>query len=500
MPKDSCNISHHKLTITSSLNHATIPQLDTAQDLLVWVDGDTSLNIQYRRNESGAIKWLGRVDGTPLSVIPLDARYLVDDRYRRIRKHPNINDRHKSGIITLLNRVLRRAGILSVGTKRCGGTSLAWIQALTQLSKDDAKCMSPFSKFCSARGIEPEQGQITMEVWSEFTDETMNHSAVKKPRKTIARVARASNRARANDPSWPIPELPTLDNPRVYRLPPEMVPPSFWADMTSYSTKSTTKPTNIFDKTWPSRLEPETVKRQGEELWRLASAQICAGRSPDEITDLAALLDLDGVEAGLSWMCEHAGEHFLKSHLNIAGTLISVAKRWLRDTALAHAIREDIFGVIAEDLGPAEFSEKNIRKLDQFDNVELVNTFLMLPYTIWAEISKKEVITKDDAIEMEVAVAIEILLSTMMRRKNLVNLDLEQHFWPEHPSKQGKWAIHLEAHEVKNDKTLNFPLRPSTIALVQFYRTHCRPLLMTKPTKRLFLRADGTPMVRAVQR
>ena len=66
---------------------ATLPIPKTAQDLLDWVLSDPLRNKNQRSNEAAAIKWLGKVDGTPLATIPLDVRYLVDIRIKLIRQH-----------------------------------------------------------------------------------------------------------------------------------------------------------------------------------------------------------------------------------------------------------------------------------------------------------------------------------------------------------------------------------------------------------------------------
>src|SRR6202012_5478301 len=91
---------------------STLPPLNTAQDLLDWVLGDSNRNPNQRSNEAATIKWLGKVDGILLSTIPLEVRYLVDDRFKRIRQHKPLKKIRKSNIVTLLNQVLGRAGIL----------------------------------------------------------------------------------------------------------------------------------------------------------------------------------------------------------------------------------------------------------------------------------------------------------------------------------------------------------------------------------------------------
>jgi hypothetical protein len=76
----------HELATTAGKTSA--PRLDTAQDLLEWVLADGGRNQCQKNNEAAAIRWLGRVDETLLVNVPLDdVRYLVDDRYMRIRQH-----------------------------------------------------------------------------------------------------------------------------------------------------------------------------------------------------------------------------------------------------------------------------------------------------------------------------------------------------------------------------------------------------------------------------
>ena len=70
----------------------------TAQDLLDWVLSDPLRNKNQRSNEAAAIKWLGKVDGTPLSAIPLDVRYLVDNRIKLIRQHKPLKKVRRSNI------------------------------------------------------------------------------------------------------------------------------------------------------------------------------------------------------------------------------------------------------------------------------------------------------------------------------------------------------------------------------------------------------------------
>lgn len=208
----------HLLSVTP-LDVPVISPLDTVQDLLDWVLGDHSRTKNQRNNEAAAIRWLGRIDGTPLSTIPLDnVRYLVDDRVKRIRDHKPLTKTRRSNIVTLLNQVLVRAGILAVGTRRGGITSHAWTTLIGSLSSHDAiQNLSTLGKFCSGRGILPPD--VTLDVWHEFVDETLGHSTFKKPRATLQKTMRTSNAARKTVPGWPLPEFPPSPIPRPSACP-----------------------------------------------------------------------------------------------------------------------------------------------------------------------------------------------------------------------------------------------------------------------------------------
>lgn len=487
----------HELATTAG--KASALRLDTAQDVLEWVLEDGRRNQHQKNNEAAAIRWLGRVDDTPLAVIRLgDVRYLVDDRYKRIRQHKVLTKIRRSNIVTLLNQVLLRAGILKVGTRRGGITSHGWTTLTASLESHDAiKNLSTLSKSCSARGIEPPD--VTLDVWHEFVDETLNRSTFKNPRATLQKALRTSNAARKKVPGWPLPEFPNFTNPRTFSLPKDQFPLSFWQDVDTYTELSGKPPKNIFDTTAAKQLRPDTLVRYRDVAWRTASAQVHAGRSPAAIVNLAGLLDIHWLKEGLNWQRERAGGKFLKDHLNMAAAWLSMADNYVRPgAAVRDAIRKDIFDIIDDELGPADFSEKNMKKLNQFSSPEIVSEFLHLPYQIMSAIKKKKVITVEDATEMMAAVAIELLLATMVRRKNLADLDLSKHFWPAAPTKDGKWHILVNPDEVKNSKPLRFPLQKQTIALLQFYMKKCWPLLKTKPTSMLFLRIGGAPKGRCM--
>jgi hypothetical protein len=216
-----------------------------------------------------------------------------------------------------------------------------------------------------------------------------------------------------------------------------------------------------------------------------------AGRPAAEIVSLSALMDEEWLRRAMRWLHARAGNRFLKDHLNTAATWVSFADNYVRPPKPVRDALRNIMKTIDTALGKPEFSRKNIERLDQFIDQAAVNDFLLLPYRIFDEISRKKEITVEAATEMMAAVAIELLLTTMIRRKNLARADLKANFWPSKPRPDGRWAFRVEGKDVKNLKPLDFPLLPSTTRLIQFYLKRCWPLLQKEPGTKLFLRMNG---------
>ena len=224
---------------------------------------------------------------------------------------------------------------------------------LTSLSdRNDEYGLNTLAIFCSLKEIEPYK--VTLKVWDAFVDETLHHSSFKNPRETVRRVVVANNRARARFTDWPLPELPKLVNPRLVSIPKSDLPASFWIDLDKYVKMSSTSCKDIFAKNWPKQLSPDTLVRYREVAWRTASAQVHRGRPASAIADLAALLDVTWLKEATRWLHEHAGGKFLKDHLNMAATWVSMARNYVRPTQeTLTELREDIMDMIAEQLGPA---------------------------------------------------------------------------------------------------------------------------------------------------
>jgi integrase len=113
---------------------------------------------------------------------------------------------------------------------------------------------------------------------------------------------------------------------------------------------------------------------------------------------------------------------------------------------------------------------------------------LPLELAVEAEAGK---LTYKAALQMQKAVAIEILIVTAMRLNNLQHLNLDHHVVQWRPG--GPMHLVITKEEVKNAVDLEFPLPQESAALLDLYCRRYRPLLLDQPSRWLFPGENGKP-------
>ncbi len=469
------------------------PKLLTVQDVLEWVMADPALAKQQRRVESCALRKLARATKLPLAAIRLETDYLNNRVFTLPPNHVGVSKGRWRSICSTCRRVLKRAGIYVVGIRRNNALTDAWHSWLSRIpEKWVRRRLSTFARFCSARGIEPEH--VTMAVFAAFEEEERLGTAKdgKKAASTYRSTCRAWNAARKLVAGWPpiSVEVPTYNN--RFSKPRDNFSQSFWADIEAYAAACSQETADIFDEEAPRRLRPKTLKARRELFWEMASAQVLRGRPIHEIVDLAALVEPTWVKEGLRFFIDRYKKIKSKRLLEFASTMKSVALNWPR--RLAPGEKNSRTLVVEQlgrlcgpvDPGTAEFSDKNSETLSQFDDPAKVLKFLLLPHQIWHEMRKRKKPTAEDARLMMAAVAIELLVCTMIRLGNLAAIDMKKHFWSAKPATGAITHLVFEGSEVKNGQPLRLELGANTIALINDFKKRWWRLLANEPTTQLF--------------
>lgn len=129
-------------------------------------------------------------------------------------------------------------------------------------------------------------------------------------------------------------------------------------------------------------------------------------------------------------------------------------------------------------------TEKNRERLRPPQNEEALRMFVRLPRELLRR-ARGGPPTVTAAREMEAAIAISLLLHCPVRRRNVVELDLERNI---RRMGDGRTALVFAKAEVKNHRPIEFDLRRELVELIDEHVSRYRPLLAPQSSTHLFPR------------
>jgi integrase len=232
----------------------------------------------------------------------------------------------------------------------------------------------------------------------------------------------------------------------------------------------------------------------------MAGALVHSGEAPQAIRTLADLVAPEAVRTALQYVwCRSVkrGGPGLRSsrtgkrttgHIhNIALTAIKISKHWVRSPQdqieRLQAIRREV------DPEQTGMTPRNRARLRQFDDDENVRRLIDLPQAIVRALPRTGPPSHAEAIRVQTALAIAILLVAPMRVKNLASLNVGRHVIRSRPG--GTRHIVIPAEEVKNRTPLAFEVSHWLGEIMDIYLARCRPHLAKDHDVYLFPSRNG---------
>lgn len=240
--------------------------------------------------------------------------------------------------------------------------------------------------------------------------------------------------------------------------------------------------------TWPDRrmkrLAGQTLWHHSRIIYRAATALHLAGEADikqlrqidDVVTPKAAAILVDAIRETRPT----AAPPTLYEAQCLA-TLCSIAQRCGIGFSLAEVVvLKELMRDLTKDAHViCDISERNLRRLAQFDDRRTFAMLVALPGKIMSELEEARrdgAPTLGAAHRARVAVAIEILNVLPIRLGTLKTLDLGRNFTP--PSgRDGSGKLVVHADQEKSEKLLEAPLSERSWKLIQRYCKHYRPIL-----------------------
>jgi integrase len=333
--------------------------------------------------------------------------------------------------------------------------------------------LSGFIRYCNDHGISPDE--VGDEIVHTYYLYLEAEGARSKPKDVYRSTCRLWNEVRPNMEGC---NLKTLKLPD-HRRPPWTVPWSelnsaFRTDVDAYLAWLSGR--DLLAESPPPRyLKPTTLELRRKQIHGLVSAAIEAGIDSEQIQSLADLVEPSVVRQSLNHFLERYGDEPTVYIQGLAGTVVAIARHWVRvDQELLDKLIEfrRRLGLCSQ----SGLTEKNRDTLRQFESPANIQKLLQLPERLVQTVARCKTAQRQ-AVQIQIALAVEILLLAPMRIGNLVALRLDRHI--QRPNgRKGRVFIVLDESETKNEVAQEYPLPPVAVKLLDLYLDSYRPGLV----------------------
>jgi integrase len=437
----------------------------TVAELMARLDADPELAPAQQRDLLSALRTFARCVGRDPAAIPTDVatlRQLIGQAQpASARLSPKRWQNVRSGLRQAITRYRNghprqwQAGLL---TGR-------WREIRDQIADDTVRIgLSRLFRFLGGSSIAPEA--VNADTFAAFRLWLTAETLCPDPETVYRRSLKLWNRAAEQGAPWPKIDVQLAERTRQFVLPLSRFPASLAAELQAWS--STMSGTDVMDERAPGRpFRPRTVAHEVMVLRRFASALVHQGLDPQAIGGLADLVQPDRFKLALRYFLDAREGKPTAGMGPMAGIVVAVARHWVRvDHPTLEQLRRLAKRVSA---APSGLTEKNRRRLTQFDDPQNVIRLLNLPDQL---VRSAEALGDERraALMVQAALAIAILLAAPLRLRNLAHLDLERHvIRTGRPGSRQSVRLAIERDETKNRQVLDYPLPDATVRILDLY-------------------------------
>jgi len=348
--------------------------------------------------------------------------------------------------------------------------------------------LSRFARWASERQISPRD--VNREVVDRFISELNSASLVRKIAELGQTIVRSWNRLAR---SFPDEGLPPIEVRRRLNWPPRFpwqnLPASFRRDVDN-CLEWASVPDPLDDHARRSALAPKTIRLRRDHLHSAVTAAVAAGIDANQLVGLKSLVELETFKKILRYRWESEDRKLCAYTHGVAGSLIAIAKEWVRlpnDALAALKATRHKLGAL-----PIGLTDKNKNLLRHFNDKGLLRRLVNLPDRLWRHAVGELKTSRREFIDLQNGLAIDILLVAPLRMKNLTALNFDEHIhWPEG---QGKPAIVVfKADETKNKVPLEFELPPVLSDRLHVLRNKIAPMVTGRRPHHVFVTWRGKP-------
>ncbi len=474
-------------------NMFTAADQPTLAQVLDAIASDTALPAQRRRNLCSSIRGTGKLVGKPLEAIPASVSFL-----RNIYKnlHPEQCGMTLSRIRNIRSDVLfalRQVGIIGRAHTYMCPLSPEWQELWEQAACAGKlrRYVSRLMHYCSARGIGPHE--VNDQVLEAFKQALIDESLIQDPITTHQGIVRTWNKLVDAVLVWPKTYLTVPRYSTNYTIPLDSFPASLQTEIAAFFHRSAGVDI-LDDEAPPKPLKPKTIESRRYRLRQIATALVLSGQSIDDLKSLAQIVEINAAKAALRFYLERSGNKKTSQIHGLAVLIKVIAQHWVKVSPDHLKALKDLCAKMDPQI--IGMTDKNRDRLRQLDDPRCVRLLLDYPARVFREVVRLDRGRRGDAVRVQIALAVELLLMAPIRAQNLVSLEINRHIQRSRSGKGGIVHLVIPGDEVKNGEPLEFTLPPETVELLDIYLRDYHPRLAGPGCPWLFPGADGKSKTR----
>ena len=447
-----------------------VPQ--TLADVIEIAGTDYGLLPSRRRDIVSAVRRLCNWRHVDPAVVPASHRAVRDQFGRLHWQEVGISRKRFQNARADVQVALDRYVTIEAAP-RGRGFGPEWAELWTRLPEGEGRYrLSRPIGFCDRRGIAP--GEVDDATIVAFKDWLENATLIGHPDQIVMATVSAWNKAVDDVNGWPTRRLTLPNGYTPYTMKWDELPDAFRLDTEAWFARNM-NPDPLDDDAPLRPWRPGTLKTRRFNIRQLVSALRSTGHDVSTLRGLADLVEVDTAKEALRFFLNRNGGKTSSQIAGLASLLCAIAEHWIEvDPDHLKKLRR-----LKSQLAHSQngLTAKNRDRLRQFADRSNLIAFLSLPQDTMERLKKKNVLTVLDALDMQVAVATEVLLMAPFRRHNLVAIERDKHIRIVGRGRDRKTFIAFPEQEVKNRINLDYPIPRETDDVIEFYVERCLPLL-----------------------
>jgi len=460
------------------------PSQPTMADLIAIVSKDETLSPVRRANLASSIRRFCAALGCDPTQVPANHWYF---KQRLKRFHPlekGIKKKRWQTIKADVAFALRNAGFTKGKPRSLAPLSAEWLafKAIDQ-SPRFFWGFSRLAHYCSAAGVAPTA--VNDRVIAAFTTSMEQETFKTNTDRVLRELCVRWNKMVATFPDLGLQHVSEPSFIKNLTCAWEELPETFRAQADAWLTNMS-QDAPLLSEEGPIRaLRPASITSYRYSLRQAVAALVAHGRDLKAVDQLSVLIEGDNPKLILGhFLARNGGKTSSMVH-GIAHVLLRVAEYGCDAEAGAIAKIKRFRAQLA--LKRDGLRPRPKEALRAFADVANIEKILSLPVLIHQRLRRQTNFSRKDILLMQAAVSLELLLMRPVRRKNIVELRIDQTI-----VRVGRgMLISIPADDVKNGVELTHKLPPESVEILDFYIKRILPLIGANPNGWLFPGEDG---------